>query len=421
MSLADIENILHKAMGLNAASIGSSSVLNAVNHRMSACNVFDIDTYKRKLDSDKAELKELIEEVVVPETWFFRDTNPFKMLAKYIREEWLPSDPKGPLRVLSLPCASGEEAYSIAITAIDAGLMPSQVKIDAYDISEKNIERCKEACYRNHSFRGVADATRDRFFTFRNGAYYPDILIKAMVNFGTASLLDNNFIMTRVAYDIVFCRNLLIYFDHATQKQAAEMLYKLLKPAGILFVGHAETGIYTDKCHVSRRYPQAFAMRKNLNQSETQKKPARRRVSTLSKRKIPPLPVKRAVATPPPTSVPKAVTSKPASLPSLDAAEQHADAGRFTQAETLCLQHLEADKQNSRAYYLLALIQIASGDSVKAAEYLKSVIYLNPKHYDALMYLSTLTGEMGDEQGAARYRERAARVKSRINNSQVQR
>ena len=404
---------------------------------MAACKLSDIRHYKEKLDTDKSELKELIEEVVVPETWFFRDTNPFKMLAKFVTEEWLPSEPEGPLRVLSLPCATGEEPYSIAITLIDAGLFPSQVRIDAFDISGRNIKRCKEARYRNNSFRGVDPFIRDRFFSKRDGAYSPDILIRAMVNFDTASLLDPGFINTRLPYDVVFCRNLLIYFDHETQMQAAQMLYKLLNPTGILFVGHAETGIFINQCHVSHRYPKAFALRKNLDITTHKRKPCRVKPGTRSQRKktstakprttrfgtTRPGTINKPVTTqkPAPISPPKLerITArknvKPTPTQGLEQAKQFADSGRYTDAEAICIQHLEQDKQNEQAYYLLALIQIATGGIQKAVEYLKNVIYLDPKHYDALMYLATLIAETGDGISAARYRERAQRIQKRLN------
>ena len=151
MSLTEIEKLLHQSMGLNSASIGLAAVESAVKERMAICQLSDINSYTQKIHRDKNELKELIEEVVVPETRFFRDKRPFEMLAKYVKEEWLPSEPDGPLRVLSVPCATGEEPYSIAITLIDAGLMPSQIKIDAFDISQRNIDKSKIARYRNNS------------------------------------------------------------------------------------------------------------------------------------------------------------------------------------------------------------------------------------------------------------------------------
>ncbi|MEE8320387.1 MAG: CheR family methyltransferase [Gammaproteobacteria bacterium] len=424
MPLIDIEQLLHDTIGLNVSSIGSSAVMRAVDYRMSDCSISDIEKYKQKLIADKNELQELVEEVVVSETWFFRDTRPFKMLARFVKEEWLPSAPDRSLKILSLPCATGEEPYSIAITLIEAGLVPSQLKIDAFDISERNISRCKIASYSNNSFRSVDPAIQNRFFTRRENGYFLDILIKAMVNFDKASMLDPGFIHTRPSYDIVFCRNLLIYFDRNTQAFAMNVLDKLLKPTGLLFVGHAETGIFIDKWYVSQRYPKSFIIRKAIDDPAMQNKSRRRRTATGIKPKISTAAKRqrrvRAVTGPTaritrtPEAIAPAEFKEKVSGKELEIARQLADTGKLTKAEAICIQCLEANKQDAETYHLLALIQLATGDVQKAAQYFKNVVYLEPIHYDALMYLSTLMGEQGDEKAASRYRERAQRIKNRI-------
>ena len=218
MPLEKIQDILYQTMGLDSKTVGSSTILHAVNQRIKFCNVESIKQYLEIIKSDNAELHELIEEVVIPETWFFRDSAPFKMLINFVQNEWLKTKPTSPLRILSMPCATGEEPYSIAMALLDAGLTPSQVYIDAVDISHRNIKRCKEASYSNNSFRGVTADSKKRFFKLRKDKrYQPDILIRAMVNFNQASILDSNYVTKQPPYDIVFCRNLLIYFDNTTQ------------------------------------------------------------------------------------------------------------------------------------------------------------------------------------------------------------
>jgi len=438
MSLSDIEKILYDRMGLNTASIGSSAVMHSIDERMSCCNISDIEKYKQKLLTDKHELQELVEEVVIPETWFFRDRQPFEVLVRFVKEEWLPSEPDRPLRILSLPCATGEEPYSIAIMLIEAGLMPSQLKIDAFDISERNIKRCRTARYTDNSFRGVDPLIRDRYFTRREDWYYPDILIKAMVNFDTASVLDPSFIHSRTSYDIVFCRNLLIYFDRRTQAQAEKMLGKLLNETGMLFVGHAETGIFIKDWYISQRYPKSFVVRKIVDDPALKNKLKRKSSNfdakqTTSNKKYPvknkkPLSHHVLKASSRPVSRPfkQTIPDKEAALVNelapelaLDAAKQLADSGKLVEAEAICIQRLETNKQDTETYCLLALIQLGTGDVQKAVQYFKNVVYLDPDHYDALMYLSTLIGEQGDEAGSSRYRERAQRIKRRLDLKRV--
>jgi len=435
--MSKIEALLYNSMGLNTASIGSSAVLSSVQQRMSECFLTDIEHYTEKLLTDKDELQQLIEEVVVAETWFFRDKQPFTMLTRFIKEEWLVNNPGKVIRVLSLPCATGEEPYSIAITLIEAGLMPSQLKIDAFDISERNIKHCKTAYYRENSFRGVSFYIRDRFFNFEDNNYYPDILIKTMVNFEVASILDPIFINTQLPYDVVFCRNLLIYFDRDTQAIAVTMLNKILNPKGLLFVGHAETNIFTNNWTVSKRYPKSFIVRKVNDNAKFgsdivagKGTIAREKVRNKLKSKMPSVlsnntqrktklfnkPDNLNRSTKKVKTVLTAVKVKGSSTESdLAMAKKLADSGSLIEAEKICVTYMENHKHDKEVYYLLAIIQLAIGDELKSLQYFKNVIYLAPDHYDSLMYLATLLAGQGDDIAASRYRDRAGRVKARMN------
>src|ERR1051326_8763307 len=103
-------------MGLDVATVGHSALDHAVRSRMNACGLRDMESYWERLQSSKVELQELIETVVVPETWFFRDREAFSGFVKLVMEDWLPAHVGRMLRVLSVPCSSGEEPYSIAMT-----------------------------------------------------------------------------------------------------------------------------------------------------------------------------------------------------------------------------------------------------------------------------------------------------------------
>lgn len=436
MSLQEIQDILYRSMGLNSESVGSATILHAVNTRMESSKLNSIEDYLEKLKSDKSEIRELIEEVVIPETWFFRDREPFEKLSSFVKDEWLKSSPDGPLRVLSMPCATGEEPYSIAMALIDSGLTPSQVYIDAVDISHRNINRCWQANYRKHSFRGVAPEIQKRFFKLRDdNLYHPDILIKAMVNFKQASILDAEYINKQQPYDIVFCRNLLIYFDSKTQLRAINMLDKLLKPAGILFTGHAETSpfINSKNWNNSIKYKNSFALRKfiddaqplhiNLNKNNKSSR-INKTLETKNKPKLKPnnlekgtphcTTLKRPIEKSKPTEENKIKNSADLELQDMNYAKQLADKGEFIQAESICFKSLEINKQDTKAYFLLALLQLAMGDKEKSAEYFHKVIYLEPRNIDALLHLATLTEQLGDAKQSQQLTERAQRCKQQI-------
>ena len=424
MSLIKIQEMLYQAIGLHSETVGAATILHAINSRIECCKSESIESYYAILLSNEIELKELIEEVVVPETWFFRDIEPFNVLINFVKDEWLKRTPTAPLRVLSIPCATGEEPYSIAMTLLNAGLMPSQIYIDAIDISQRNIKRCKEARYNHNSFRGVDKKTREKFFKLHDdGCYHLDILIRAMVNFDLASILDDEYIATKRKYDVVFCRNLLIYFDNKTQKNVVVTLGELLNENGALFVGHAETGqfIMDKNWHLSYKYPKAFALRK-FSDNDTKK------IININARKSVANPTKLQSRKQPANSHNKNFnkviirTRKTEKLtpqvPDMEYAKKLADEGNFTEAESICLDLLEINKQDAKAYFLLALIQLANGDEQKSSKYFNNVIYLEPHNVDALMYLATLTDQQSDPVQAKRLRERAERCKQR-NNTQV--
>lgn len=422
MSLERIVTLLYNSMGLNAESIGQQAVLDSVNTRMSDCNIDDINNYYQKVSSQSEELKELIEEVVVPETWFFRDNKPFKQLIKFANEEWKNKSSYAPLRILSLPCATGEEPYSIAMTMLDAGFMPSQVEIDALDISKRNIRRCKEASYRLHSFRGVDEEKRNKFFHLIDNKYEPDIIIRSMVNFSQSSILDPALLFSKKPYDVVFCRNLLIYFDAETQLKARRALNKLLTANGLLFLGHAETGIFLNSWHSSKKYPKAFIMRKfdDANGDKTENKKFttplvsnfKSKVALKSIRKTTLKTVQRKTASLPPTNGNKKQFEKNISS-TLNDAKQLFSNKKFVDAESLSLTLLDKNKKDSKIHLLLGEINIETNNIDKASKYFHNVIYLSPGNYNALMHLYRLELKRGNTTQANRLLNRAERSKEK--------
>src|SRR5437660_5043000 len=131
MVLADFENLLKETMGLDVASIGSSAIERAVEKRLLACELQETHAYWERVRASASELQELIEAVVVPETWFFRDRKAFAALVRVVQEEWLRTHPEGVLRLLSLPCSTGEEPYAMAMALRDAGVPAHRFRVDA--------------------------------------------------------------------------------------------------------------------------------------------------------------------------------------------------------------------------------------------------------------------------------------------------
>jgi chemotaxis protein methyltransferase WspC len=421
---AAIELLLRERIGLNSASVGSSSILRAIQQRMTSSGIRDITEYYRKLTGSAQEFTDLVETVTVPETWFFRTHQSFTALEGVAKHEWLPAHPSDVLQILSVPCSTGEEPYSIAMTLLDCGFQPAQFIIDAVDINARNLIAAREALYSRNSFRNQDLSFRDRHFRKSGNAYQLVDRVRHAVNFINANLLDASFMPGDRHYDIIFCRNLLIYFDRPTQDRAISVLDRLLAQSGVLFLGHAEGSLALNRWFSSTRYPMAFAFHRNSDERRMRDRRAQndcdapaqpqRRVPQ-DRRKTSTAPVPRAFADIPPPSVPATVAA-PVAKPNntLDDAFQCANQGHLVEAAALCETYLQDNGPSAQAYYLLGLVRDAAGNKAQADEYLRKALYLDPNHYEALVQLAVLAEQQSDLQGAQQFRQRAQRVRDRL-------
>ena len=210
---------LMRETGMDAATLGHHALARAVAERArvalgepskpDAASADDaIDAYWQLLNTSTDERQALIETLVVPETWFFRDREAFVALAR-LADARLVREPARVLRVLSAPCATGEEPYSIAMALLDAGIGPARFSIDAIDISARAIERARDGVYGRNSFRGHPLEFRDRHFSETAGGWRLDARVREPVRFVRASLFDLP-LDTDARYDFIFCRNVLI-------------------------------------------------------------------------------------------------------------------------------------------------------------------------------------------------------------------
>ena len=406
--------LLRQTIGLNPDAIGAETMARAVSHRMAQCGVPDVQTYLERLQTSAQEVQALIEEVVVPETWFFRDQVPFTYLGRYVMAEWLPISQHAVLRVLSLACATGEEPYSIAMALLNTGLAPQHIRIDAVDISHRALGRAQQAVYGDHAFREKELAFRERSFEPHAEGYRVRDRIRNLVTFLQGNLLDERLLADQEPYKVIFCRNTLIYFDAAARRRALTVLDRLLTPGGVLFVGYAETGLFLASGYVPVRYPRAFAYRKPGASHDQQSPPQRASL------RQPPTPHGQRHQTASPgapqqsadPAVPVAGPREPSgtSASVLETARQLADKGEVDAATRLCETLLHAHGLNAQAYVLLGLIRQSAGHPEQAERYFNRAVYVQPDHYEALVHLALLMEHRGDTAGAAVMRQRAQRA-----------
>ncbi len=416
MPLGAIEKILKERMGLHSSTVGSGTILHAVEQRMRDCAMTDIADYGHILLHSETELDALIDTVIIPETWFFRDANPFDALSQWLRKEWLTRHRDETLRILSVPCSSGEEAYTLAMCLSDTGISSRHAHIDAIDISHVNIDKAHKGEYGRNSFRGNNLAYRDKHFSAIDARYRVNNNIREYVSFEQANMLDKSFTTGRSPYQVIFCRNLLIYFDRETQDRAIERLQTLLTRDGLLFLGHSETGLLLNRDFTPLDNPRCFGFRRGKdaagNKVTAQSPPGRRKIPqnhqpVTSAEKPVPLPFSDVLPVKPVTAVEKQ------SDPHGDLLQQAfrlADEGHLGEAAEHCENLLAEKAHQADAYFLLGLIRESAGNLNEAEQLLRKSIYLDPSHHEALVHLGIVCEQLGDSSSASRFRERAERT-----------
>lgn len=416
---------LKERIGLDVASVGEAIIERAVRQRCTSVKAEDADAYWQLLLSSPEEQQALIEAVIVPETWFFRYPESFGTLGKLAAARIAQLSGARPLRILSLPCSTGEEPYSIAMALFDAGLQPQQFKVEAVDISPLSLQRARRAVYGKNSFRGDQLGFRERYFAQVEDGYRVDEKVRERVSFQAGNLLDPTLPVAQSAYDFVFCRNLLIYFDVDTQRQGFEALKRMTRDDGVLFIGPAEGSLLGRMGMASIGIAQSFAFRHRPEAAAEPSVVAPATPSmpspsmsapppTVSAKPAPSLRPKPAVRSFAPVPAPArsappspASTGEAATL--LNSIKQLANEGKSAEAKLACEQYLKRYEPVAPVFYWLGLLSEVGGDVIGAQGFYRKALYLEPQHPEALAQLAALLAAQGDSAGARRLQERAAR------------
>ena len=352
------------------------------------------DAFYDLLLSSPTEYRDLLEALLVTETWFFRDPEAFATLGGLAMERWLPRHPEGKLRILSLPCSTGEEPYSAVMTLLDAGLSPTRFHVDAVDISKRAIAHARRGLFGKNAFRAKSLGFQEHYFRRVGADFLLNSSVRRLVLFFEGNLFDPGFAAPHPDYDIILCRNLLIYLDPNSQRRALQRIAQLLSPDGVLFVGAAEQPLAFDAGFAPALSPQAFACAK-----AAARRPQPYRASAVL-----------APPGPPETAYPEnRFGASVAAFSELRQARRLADAGRLNEAAAICEIHLRKPRPSAQAYYLLGLIRDARGDS-SAAQCYRRALYLQPDHYEAIVQLAVLAQNQGDPVAARNLQRRAERL-----------
>lgn len=214
--------------------------------RITATNSQSFQDYFARLRSDfQNEIEHLVNAFTVNETYFYREDHQLRCMTSDLLGDLVSRKKLGDaIRIWSIPCSTGEEPYSIAIW-----MMENWKEVDHYnieivgsDIDTRALKTAAEGIYGNRALMRLSRDLIDRYFEPQDDERYRiDPGLRESVQFSRANLIDSKGMGSFRGFDIIFCRNVLIYFDDASRRIAAENLYDCLRPGGYICLGHSET------------------------------------------------------------------------------------------------------------------------------------------------------------------------------------
>jgi chemotaxis protein methyltransferase WspC len=444
-----IEALIKAESGIDVAIVGVALIASAVKRQMQLRQLTAVAEYWQVLQCDPMAVQQLIEAIVVSETWFFRDQTPFQFLLTSVQSLLASRDAHYPVRILSLPCSTGEEPYSIAMALLQAGIPAARFQIDAIDISAHNIQQAVAACYPRFSFRhqdaGFDQQLKAQFFQPVGDRYALLSSVKQTVQFRVGNILQPQTCKLGQSYDVIFCRNLLIYFDQPSRQQVLAQIEQWLRSTGILFVGHAESSLLLNAGWQALRVPFTFAYHKPLVAQSARSVPSVRSMPSVRSGIAAPA-VKSVMSNP--AKLSRAQSKLPSIAPLNTNATQRAkvslnlsstihraidpvddplleqldplimatqllDRGELEAAKLICTQYLRQEPLAAAGYLLLGQIHQIQDQDAMAATCFGKTLYLQPDCLEALIYLADLKHKQGDRLAATRFNERIARLQQR--------
>jgi chemotaxis protein methyltransferase CheR len=199
-----------------------------------------------KYDKNKdQELSDIMDVLTTNETYFFREAFQLKAFTDEIAPEIIQSKSESyekKVRIWSAGCSTGEEPYTIAMLILEKGLFKDlNVEIIGTDISHRVVQFARKAVYGKSSFRSTDEAYTKKYFQEQDGSYRVCDKVRELVTISHLNLLDQNRLAMLGRMDVIFCRNVIIYFDQQAKKKVIESFYKSLRDSGYLLLGHSES------------------------------------------------------------------------------------------------------------------------------------------------------------------------------------
>jgi chemotaxis protein methyltransferase CheR len=343
-----------------------------------------------------AERRELVSELLIGETSFFRTPVLFTTFEKAILPGLLERGGGSPLPIWCAGCATGEEAYSVAIASLEGsrGRFTVPVRILATDLHPRFLDIAREGVYPAQALRNLPGRIKETWFTpMKDGRYRVTDAVRRLVSFEELNLID--FLsapLPSARYAAIFCRNVMIYFRSDTTRRLVERFHESLIDGGVLFLGHSETLWGISEAFRLEQREKVFYYRKPSAESD----PPGPAAAPRSSRVVPRREVPRAASPPPPP----VADSSPA-MELVLSAERLADEGRFEDAVGVCRQAAALDPGNPEAEYLMAFLFRGHGRHAEALYHAERALERDPQFVFADMEAAECLSGIGRTVEAA--------------------
>jgi chemotaxis protein methyltransferase CheR len=375
--LPALREIIERETGIVLPAERSSQLAGLLRDRMLACAVADPWEYQLSVmhgPRAKEEQRRLIGGIVVGETSFFRTADQFRALQEHVLPTLEASGANLPLRIWCAGCATGEEAYSIAISALEAfrGRFIEPVRILATDIHRTFLDTAEAGIYPASAVRGVPPLHLMKYFkALPDGSFQVGEEVRKLVSFEEGNLAGTDFRSRHASrFGVIFCRNVMIYFRPETTRRTVSMFFDCLANGGALFLGHSETLWGISDAFRLEQWTKAFFYRKPRcgedpvhRDAGEGKAPGRRDGAT---------------APSPASTAPPSRDTGARALALVARAEKMADRDLLDEAEAACREAVELDPGCAEASYLMAVVLRRKGRLAEALPHAERALSCDP-------------------------------------------
>jgi chemotaxis protein methyltransferase CheR len=441
----DLRDLIARRSGIYIHAADKETLRTHIGTRMERCGTRSLADYLHFLiSSSDNEFEELLNLVAIQETYFFRDQAQFMALQRYVIPELLRtrSGRDVPLRIWSAGCSTGEEPYTIALLLAESlsGVESPRPYILATDVSRTALDAARLGVYGDRSLRSTPEHYRQRFFVQEGESYILDESIKGMVEFRPFNLMNTPYPGTGgPGWDIIFCRNVTIYFRPESTRKVIRRFYESLGEGGYLFTGFSETLRYLSRDFLTVQLGGIFLYQKSRAARGWAVKPSRRpgRGRKTRSKTFPTAPPQKGAEEQgePRLGASQDLQSRASELlesglheqagrllaplleqpaPPTEAvllqAEILLNQGRAAEAKAVCEGVIRREPLTVAGHYLLAIIHRTTEEADLAVDMFRRVVYLRPEHALARFHLGELYARRNEREAARREYGHAIRL-----------